>query len=391
MSALQPPLVFEEVRDKLRDRLSQTCKPGDRLPPIPELARQLGGGQVNTGRAVRALVREGLLVSRPKRGTFVRQVAGGTLTHVRSAAPADPLHVLAGKRVLLLRPNSSDAFMQAALAAADDELRRAQAMPQERQYRMSTVAPVLSEHPDCQAVVVFNPQSIDRIQPLPGQAMVMVRTGVDQMVAAGGRADMVTVDSEQGGFLAGEWLRRCGVRSACFVGRHLAEDTGHYDATSLLRLDGFEQGLGASLDPSRRLKVPFYKVDCGGLAMAMYLKLDPRPIGVFCASDDLAFGFACAGLSHGMIPGRDFQLVGFDGQLRGRELTHGPLTTVEAPVDAMGRAAVKLLAQRLAWPDEPARRVALSCGFFSGKTALPSSFDPSAATDISQVVLPGQE
>jgi len=365
-ASLPLPLVFEEVRDRLRHRVVESAKPGDRLPPIPELARQLGTGQVNMGRAVRALVREGVLVSRPRRGTFV---AGATSASSAPPASASSASALVSATVALLRSNSIEPFMDAAIKAAGDELRQARAVVSEQRYRGGYIAQTMAAVAQADAVVVFNPPSNDLIQPRPGQALVLVRTGSELPVVARVGADLVTVDSEQGGYLAGEWMRRCGVRDVCFLGRHKAADAASYDMTSMLRLTGFEQGWGAAVDVCNQLKAPFYKPDSGGLAMAKYVQLSPRPQGVFCASDDLAVGFACAGLSHGLVPGQDFHLVGFDGQIRGRELMYGPLTTVEVPVEAMGRAAVKVLAQRMSQPQEPARRISLSCGFLQGATA----------------------
>lgn len=272
--------------------------------------------------------------------------------------------------------------MDVAFAAAGDALRTAGAMVSETRFRTGRINALLGTLADVNAMILFNSPSNELLQINPRQAVVLVRTGSDLPVAARAGADMVTIDSEHGGYLAGALMKQCGMRDVCFIGRHKPTDTTSYDLTSTLRLSGLEQGLGGEVEHGRQLKTAWYNPDAGGLAMASYLQLQPRPQGVFCASDDIAVGFACAGLSHGLIPGRDYYLIGFDGQIRGRELLHGPLTTVELPVDAMGRAAVKLLSQRLVNPHEPARRVSL-CGTLrlGATTPAPHAFESEPVND----------
>lgn len=57
-------------------------------------------------------------------------------------------------------------------------------------------------------------------------------------------------------------------------------------------------------------------------------------------------------------------IIGFDGEGRGRQLETGALTTIEAPMKKMGQLAVRLLAERLADPDQPVRRLAEGCSLF---------------------------
>jgi DNA-binding LacI/PurR family transcriptional regulator len=103
-----------------------------------------------------------------------------------------------------------------------------------------------------------------------------------------------------------------------------------------------------------------------------YLALPNRPRAVFAASDELAIGFAIGSAAMGVTPGKDFDLVGFDGQHRGRTLNVcPPLTSVAIPSQEMGRRAAELLLDRIHRPDKPVERVLLECSIFRGGTVAP--------------------
>jgi LacI family transcriptional regulator len=92
------------------------------------------------------------------------------------------------------------------------------------------------------------------------------------------------------------------------------------------------------------------------------------PAAIFAASDDLAIGATYAAVALGLQPGRDVHVVGFDGQQRGRDMMHGPLTTIAIPTEAMGLEAAQRLAQRLNDTGELTRHVQLPCRLIQGVT-----------------------
>jgi GntR family transcriptional regulator, transcriptional repressor for pyruvate dehydrogenase complex len=85
MSAAQSPIVFEPIRqrrafeeicERIRDQLSAgALKPGDKLPPERELAKQLGVGRSALREALRSLEIAGIvsLQKGVKGGAFIRQ------------------------------------------------------------------------------------------------------------------------------------------------------------------------------------------------------------------------------------------------------------------------------------------------------------------------------
>jgi LacI family transcriptional regulator len=219
--------------------------------------------------------------------------------------------------------------------------------------------------------VLINPNIVPLVEFDPRQAVLVVSTAMETPLALSTASyDAVLADSEQGGFVAGEHLRRLGCESAYFIGVYPKAIAKQIDATSACRLRGFEAGFGARLPDAHKYRGNSYQTTLGARAVRKYIELRPRPTGVFAASDEIALGFIYGTLAQGLEPGRDYQLVGFDGQLRGREATGFPLTTVEVPMQQMGRIGAKLLAERIQDPHLPTRRVLLGNRMFAGKTAV---------------------
>ncbi|MDG4861197.1 substrate-binding domain-containing protein, partial [Streptomyces sp. T-3] len=69
--------------------------------------------------------------------------------------------------------------------------------------------------------------------------------------------------------------------------------------------------------------------------------------GIICASDPLALGAFRAARRRGLDVPRDVSVVGYDDSAF-MNCTEPPLTTVRQPIEAMGRAAVELLALQIA-------------------------------------------
>jgi LacI family repressor for deo operon, udp, cdd, tsx, nupC, and nupG len=351
----QLPLVHQEVKAALRERLMRDWPAGKRLPPIKQLARELGAGQNNTHRAVKELVAEGLLMSRPRRGTFVSQTGG------RNSSQA----LLRQRQVVIIRGNR-EPFLDPVIHAISQAL----------EQQGATVSVDLSQGYDAQrhargdALVLINASANGPLAWPRHRPAVIIDTALDTAIGMPDGYDIVSVDGEHGGHLAGQHLRQIGVASACFVGAG-GSSSGQLDQTAMQRLRGFESGFQKPVADTHRYLAEHYMPQCGAQAFAWYRQLPDRPTGVFCASDDLAVGFVHGGLAMGMEAGRDYQLVGFDGQSRGQELPT-PLTTIQAPMARMGQVAAEMLIERVGDIDQPVRRVYLGCSLLQGKTTTPA-------------------
>jgi DNA-binding LacI/PurR family transcriptional regulator len=85
-------------------------------------------------------------------------------------------------------------------------------------------------------------------------------------------------------------------------------------------------------------------------------------------SDEMAFGALRSLRAHGLEPGRDVSVVGFDGHEMSEHLD---LTTVVQPVEEIGARAARLLLERLDHDQTPPRHDVLPLDMVvRGSTAL---------------------
>lgn len=363
--------AYRAIKAKLLTLIGSKWAAGQQLPPIKDLARELGSGQSNTHLAVKELVSEGLLVSRAGQGTFVVDPMTniewtGTKASEAGDSPA-PGRQIAGAIIEILTSGPElRGFLQTVVDAAQQVFLRANCKIT-RSYT-GTQHPRVSRHPSpgTDGQLVLNWDETTPIEVLPDHPMVCLSTTASVRILATGGYDVVMADSEQGGYLAGDHLKKAGCDSVCFLGVSL--DGVKFDHTSQLRLEGFEAGFGRKLTPGERVFATNYATTAGAVLVQKFLAINPRPAGVFAASDDIAVGFVHGALAHGIHAGRDFLLVGFDGQERGRQLPTGALTTAGIPAALMGKTAANFLITRMAYPDTPVRRLQLGCSLFVGAT-----------------------
>src|ERR1051325_1225865 len=97
--------MHHQARKNLLERVRDNWPSGTRLPPIQQLAKDLKIGFNSTHRAVQQLVEEGVLVSRPRIGTFVADRSRGMLAIDQGRPASRPIfqpqasQPLAGKTV----------------------------------------------------------------------------------------------------------------------------------------------------------------------------------------------------------------------------------------------------------------------------------------------------
>ena len=97
-----------------------------------------------------------------------------------------------------------------------------------------------------------------------------------------------------------------------------------------------------------------FTIDGGDEAMERLLQLPNRPSAVFAISDEMAFGAIRALRRHGLTPGQDVSIVGYDGH----ELSElMGLTTVIQPVEQLGVRGAELMLERLLDPSLPVHEI----------------------------------
>lgn len=342
------PSASHTARQRLLKRIGRQWKPGDRLPTVRDLSNELKIGVGSVNLAVQELSREGLLVSRRRLGIFV--------AHQKA---------LAGKAVTVVMNGSADGMVRIMGHAAAEELSRHGVRIDYASFDPTKPMPRFD---GVDAVVMVNPNSTPPLEVAHGQRLLVLNTAASAAVSLGTVYDEVTVDQKHAAALAGQHLRAAGCTSACFLGVGPEKQPTVYTRTSQVRLESFERGWGEPLPRSHCFQRLSYGEGWGARMVADYVGLPRRPEAVFAASDELAVGFIKGALALGLEPGHDYQIVGFDGQQRGRDLYEGPLTTIAVPAELMGKRGGELLADRLLNPDQPTRILQLGCTLFKGNT-----------------------
>jgi LacI family transcriptional regulator len=183
--------------------------------------------------------------------------------------------------------------------------------------------------------------------------------------------DYIGAANIDGAYRAANHLLALGHRNIVFVGGSPASSPWH-DRTA-----GFSRALREAGLPVR--EEMFFPTDVstpgGASAVRHFLSLFPASSAALCYSDIVAFGVMMGLENAGVMPGRDFGVVGFD-DLDEAGLWRPALTTVACSPEAFGAEAAKLLLQRIEQPDVPPVRkeipgrliVRESCG---GRISVP--------------------
>ncbi len=168
--------------------------------------------------------------------------------------------------------------------------------------------------------------------------------------------DSVSVDHAKGARQACEHLLAGADPSNCYF---VGGPRRNYD--TLKRAHAFRDYFSSRGQTLQENQVRFhdYSLEWGkAWAREMVQSNALRDARVFCANDEIACGVLRVGRDSGLDIPRDLRIVGFDGT-RLSELVRPQLSTVQIPVDELGRNAVRLLIERLSDPELPPRHVKL--------------------------------
>jgi len=371
--------VYKNIKAELLRRIGRTWQPGDRLPSIRELSNELGCGYVNTHRAVKELTQDGFLSARDRVGVFVPtdlDVRKPDQARAELDTRKTPAHVarpLAGLRVATIAVDfEPDLFIRRMIESFEHNMRQHGCILERMCFDKQKV--FATHNIQAEAIAVIHPGGPVHFS--DKQIGVVASTDLAERfgIYPPRRNDFVTVAHHHGGILAGQYMREAGIEDVCYIGRRSRRsNTDCWDPISSIRLAGFEQGFGKVIPEDRGLAVPWYGPSEGARVVKKFLEMQPRPQGVFTTTDDLALGFIHGAQAHGLEPGRDYQIIGFDGQQAGRELRDGPLTTIDIPSAEMGRVAAEMLTDRMLNPDQPVRILQIGGELYEGRTVRPQS------------------
>ena len=116
----------------------------------------------------------------------------------------------------------------------------------------------------------------------------------------------------------------------------------------------------ASIDYDETLVWPSVPNRLAGFEAACWIAgLNPRPTAAICYNDALALGLFSGLQREGILPGKEFALVGHEDVEEAR-LVHPALSVTTVSRDEMGTKAASLLLQRIGNPDAPPQQIVLN-------------------------------
>jgi DNA-binding LacI/PurR family transcriptional regulator len=357
------------IEQKLLAMLGTFWPEGTRLPPTPILARWMGTGERNTYLATRRLVEQGYLMARPGAGTVVIRTPVGSEGKTSSVI---------GKRVAIRVVKGR------AMSVAESTLRgrlhsAGMAVVQMNGGSASDNNLIDADLSGFDALVAVLPNGYSPVRFDPRIPVLLLASSPVVTVVGDSGYDVVSPDDAQGSFLAGRHARELGCKTACFVGVADLAMPDEYAPISSQRLRGFEEGFGWRIPESRRLMTRRYTDTAGARAAQELCALKPLPDLVFAATDELAVGLIRRTAEAGLVAGKDFMLIGFDGHPRAAEVPGGPITTIARPERELGEAAADFLLDRLSSPQRSPRRLQLGFTLRLGITTTPISAVKSTA------------
>ncbi len=158
----------------------------------------------------------------------------------------------------------------------------------------------------------------------------------------------------QGAYKGTEYLINCGHKRIGFI-------TGSMDlGCSIDRLEGYQSALRTHhlpICPELIYEGTFNQQD-GFAGASAFLDLPHPPTAIFASNDVMAFGVMDAVHSRGLCVPDDISIIGFD-DIPQATLTHPALTTVNQPLEKMGRVATQILLDLLQTPDKKTKRMEL--------------------------------
>jgi DNA-binding LacI/PurR family transcriptional regulator len=307
---------------------------GDRLPPVRQLADELGINMHTVRAAYQELAGAGLITSRPGTGTTVSAYDPERLATDLASLPSFTIGVIVP---------SLEEFYTPMLEAIDDALEQGPTMMVVCNTREDGtkaawfVDQLVARGTDGIILIAHDPHDpsgapIPRVPSSPPTVVVDWPTAPDPVVF---------FDMEGAGYQAAAHLiehghERIGVITPPMATPSIAEThTGIHRALSDAAL---------TLQPEDVAHVPDFSTPSGIDGAEQLLALEPPPTAILALGDQLAIGVIQATNSHGLTIPTDLALVSI-GDIAVAPYLDPPLTTVHQDAAAAGTAATQALLQ----------------------------------------------
>jgi DNA-binding LacI/PurR family transcriptional regulator len=342
--------VFETLS---REILSGRYQAGQKFPSEAALVNRFHASRITVGRAVHELQQRGLVERFAGSGTYVSALTG------------------ASRKALvfgLIIPDlgSTEIFepICEGIANAPDGAGHALLWPQGRGAALSKEEQAIQLCEQCIARkvsgVFFAPLEMTASAGEVNRKILssLKKVGIPTVcldrrpeeTGAGDRCDLVSIDNQRAGYLATEHLWKLGARRIAFL-------AFRGQASSVMgRIAGYRNALLArggagqtnrvfQVESGERFELPAGAADCDAFV---------------CSNDYIAGHLMSTLVGRGIRIPEEARIVGID-DVRYAALLPVPLTTIHQPCREIGRAALRVLLERLAHPKMPARDVLLDC------------------------------
>ena len=211
---------------------------------------------------------------------------------------------------------------------------------------------ILSMRQDGLLIVGNSPPEVVRQLAETRQRLVLIDNVIPELPI-----DAVISDNFAGAKKIVTLLVEAGHRDIAFIGGPLKQGSFQTNAVYTIewRAMGYRQALfDAGLPWRRELFEAANLTVEGGYAACQRLLAQAVPFtGLFCANDTQALGALKALRESGKQVPADISVVGFDDDLTVTELMTPPITTIRVNKEAMGAQAIRVLLNRLQFPETP--------------------------------------
>jgi LacI family transcriptional regulator len=321
---------------------------GDRLPPVRQLADELGINMHTARAAYQELSRAGLITSRPGAGTTVSAYDPERLSNSVADIPSFTIGVIVP---------SLEEFYTPMLEAIEDALQEGPTMlvvcnTREDSGKAAWYVDQLVARGTDGIILIAQDQHdpsgvpIPRIPGFPPIVVVDWPTAPDPVVFF----DMEGAGHQAAAHLIEHGHERIGVITPPMARPSIADThTGIHQALSDSSL---------TLQSEYVAHVPDFSTQSGIGGAAQLLAFDPPPTAILALGDQLAIGVIQAANSHGLNIPTDLALVSF-GDIAVAPYLDPPLTTVHQDAAAAGMAATQVLFQLINDETPDATRISL--------------------------------
>jgi LacI family transcriptional regulator len=340
--------LLEEPDDPMKDKATPAGK-GTRAVTVTDIAKAIG-----VSRATVSLVLRGSpLVNVDTRAKVEAELRRQRYVYNRGAAN---LRRRTSSSVALVINDLSNPFFAEFASGVDEALGgkgfvTLLGSTGESPERQQAVLTTLMEH--MPAGLILSPaegSDTGQLRQVLGHANVLLFN----RELPGAEWDFLTLDNQQGAYLATRHLIEQGHRRIAFYGGHAVSSSCHQRRT------GYAQALveaGMPVQPAWLIETSPSRLDAAARTGELFA-LGDVPTAAVCYNDSVALGLMLGLASRGVQPGRDFAVTGFD-DISEASVASPPLTTLTVNPRERGRQAAELLLLRLDHPDAaPARTVA---------------------------------